>query len=99
MIQKASVVDARRFLTPLVPEMLKAKGLDLDKIGLDPAEIVVTYKLDNGEEVALQIGRKLEDQPEAYARCNKSPFLFTVADWMKGDLEVNVKNRLFTPPR
>ncbi len=97
LIQKVSVVDARRFLTPLAPDMLKAKGLELDKIGLEPAEIVVTYKLDNGEELTLQIGRKLEDQPEAYASCNKSPFLFTVADWMKGDLEVNVKNKLFGP--
>ncbi|HLU38121.1 MAG TPA: DUF4340 domain-containing protein [Planctomycetota bacterium] len=97
LVQKLSLVDAARFLAPLQPEVLKAKGLDPAKIGLDPPECAVTYRLEGGETIVLHVGRKLEDRPEAYARSNQCNFLFTVPDWLKADLEVRVKN-LYDPP-
>jgi hypothetical protein len=97
LIQKVSIVTAARFLTPMVPEMLRAKGLELNKIGLEPADVVATFTLDTGETLTLELGRKLDDQPEVYARTNKSLFLITVPDWMKADLEVDIKRRLLAP--
>jgi hypothetical protein len=97
LVQKVSIIDAARFLAPLQADKLKAKGLEPSKIGLEPADCFVSYTLDSGETVTLELGRKLEDKPEVYARCTKSPFLFTVPEWIKGDLEVDVK-KLFDPP-
>lgn len=97
LVQKLSILDAARILAPLQPEVLKSKGLEPSKIGLDPPDCAVTYTLQGGETITLEVGRKLEDKPEAYARCNSSPFLFTVPDWMRSDLEVNVST-LFGPP-
>jgi hypothetical protein len=97
LMQKVSLLDAARFLAPLQPNVLKARGLDLDRIGLDPPSHTISFTLEDGESIALALGKKLEDKPEVYARSNKSQFLFTVPDWFKASLEIDVKGKLLDP--
>lgn len=98
LIQKVSILDAARFLVPLEPARLKARGLDPTRIGLEPPEYAITFTLDGGDTIKLELGRKLEDKPEVYARCSRSRFLFTVPDWFKGHLELDIKGKLLDPP-
>lgn len=91
LLPKVSFVQARRVLAPLNPTVLVAKGLGLDKIGLEPAEYSVTYTLEGGDTCVLEVGRKLEDKNEYYARSNKLPFLFTVGDELIPGLGSDVK--------
>lgn len=81
LIQKVTYVDAVSVLSQLQPAVLKAKGLDLAQIGLEPPEHAITLTLEGGDTVDLKIGRKLEGKNELYALSNRLPFLFTIADW------------------
>jgi hypothetical protein len=91
-IPKMSFVQARRVLAPFNPTVLQAKGLALDKLGLEPAEYSVTYTVEGGETFILEIGKKLEDKNEFYARSNKLQFLFTVGDEFIPGISTDVKS-------
>jgi hypothetical protein len=98
LIQKLSILRDTRLQVPLQPALLHAKGLDLARIGLEPPEYRFTFTLDDGETVEVDLGKKLEDKAEVYARSNKSPFLFTAPEWFKAYAEVDIKGKLLDPP-
>lgn len=98
LIQKVSILNAARMLAPMQPVQLRAKGLDPARIGLEPPEYSVTFTLDDGDTIKLDLGKKLEDKPEVYARSSKSQFLFTVPDWFKAYVELDIRGKLLDPP-
>lgn len=95
LIQKVTYVDAVTVLAQLQPAVLKAKGLDLAQIGLEPPEHAITLTLEGGDTVDLKIGRKLEGKNELYALSNQLPFLFTIADWALAPIDSADPKSLF----
>ncbi len=95
LIQKVTYVDAMDVLAPLQPAALKAKGLELAQIGLEPPEHAVTLTLEGGETVDLKVGRKLEGKNELYALSSRLPFLFTVGDWAVAPIDSADPKSLF----
>ncbi|MEZ5963639.1 MAG: DUF4340 domain-containing protein [Planctomycetota bacterium] len=98
LAQQVSILYAERFLALMQPDKLRAKGLDPTVVGLEPPQCSFTFTLDDGESIRVDIGKKLEDKAEFYARSNKSPFLFTVPDHFEAALEVDIKGKLLDPP-
>ncbi len=71
---------------------------DAAKFGLNDPQLKVSMKLENGEELLLQVGRQLDDQSYFATKGEKEPFVFQVHSYTVDALKKTVVDLKYVPP-